>query len=200
MRLNQVLLAVALAGTFLLPSCKNKPTGNKLEVNGSVSNSNAKMIYLEEVPVSTMRRVVVDSAKLGTDGKFKLQSKTTEESVFNLRLDDHTYPLASLINDAKVITVDAKFSDKQSVFAEDYDIKGSYASMQLKEFMKSLNNDLQRIYLTSKVADSLQQQSAPDSLLAPLIAQHTTIAEKIKRTSLSAIEKSENPALTMFVL
>ena len=200
MRLNQVLLAVVLAGTFLLPSCKSKQTSDKLEVNGTISNSGAKMIYLEEVPVATMRRVVVDSTKLGADGKFKLKAKTTEESIFNLRLDDYTYPLASVINDAKVITVDAKFSDKQSAFAENYDVKGSYASMQLKEFMKSLNNDLQRIYLTSKVADSLQQQSASDSLLAPLVAQHSSIAEKIKRTSLNAIAKSENPAFTMFVL
>ena len=200
MRFNQVLLMVVLAGMFLLPSCDDKQTGDKFEVNGTISNSSAKIIYLEELPVGTMQSMVIDSAKLGADGKYSLQARTNEQSIFNLRLDAFQYPLASLINDAKVITVDAKFTNSQSEFAENYEVKGSPVSAQLRDYMKSLNNDLQRIYLLSKVADSLQQRVTPDSVMAPLIAQHSSIAEKIKRSSLDAIAKSENPAFTMFVL
>ena len=189
---------ILLLATSLV-ACKEK-TSDVFEVNGTLTNSSAKTIYLEEVPVATMQRVVVDSAILGSDGKFRLEATPNEHSVFNLRLDESVYPMASVINDAKSITLNATFSGSQNQFADSYEVKGSKASLELRDFMKAFNNDLQKIYLVSKRGDSLQKMNAPDSLIIPLVAEHNVISGNLKRMFFDAIARSENPALTMFEL
>lgn len=186
---------------LMLPfvACKNEQK-DVFKVSGTITNGTAKTIYLEEVPVATMQRVVVDSAELGADGKFRLEAKPKEQSVYNLRLDQSAYPMAAVINDAASVTVDARFSGQQNQFADNYEVKGSGASQQLKDFMKAFNNELQKIYIISQQGDSLQKAGAPDSLIAPLVAGHSDIAERLKRMLLDAVEASKSPALTMFEL
>ncbi len=73
--------------------------------------------------MTTVDRVVVDSAELGQDGKFKLKTTTGEARVYNLRLDQNNYPLAAVINDAAKITVDAVFNAANKQFPESYEVK-----------------------------------------------------------------------------
>ena len=96
----------------LVAGCKNESGTGKFEVSGTIANSGAKMIYLEELPPVTMLKVVVDSATLGADGKYTLKAKATEATIFNLRLDQQEYPLASVVNDNAKITVNANIKDK----------------------------------------------------------------------------------------
>ena len=44
----------AITFAVLLVSCNSKSTGKKFEVSGMITNNPAKMIYLEEVPMTTM--------------------------------------------------------------------------------------------------------------------------------------------------
>jgi peroxiredoxin len=197
--MKKKLIIVISAAAFI--ACNGKSTKNELEVTGTITNNPAKMIYLEKIPVANMQPAVVDSAVLDKNGKYVLKTDLNEASVFNLRLDRNEYPLTSIINDTSKITVDATFSKENSHFAESYEVKGSIASQQLKDFMYSINNNLQRIYLISRRADSLTTSGhESDSLMNSLTEQRITVAKEINQDFSEAISKSNNPALTMFEL
>jgi peroxiredoxin len=193
-----VFLAVVLSS--LLLACKGKNSSGSFEVKGTISNHTARMIYLEEVPMVTMKGVLVDSAELGKDGKYKLKTGATEARVYNIRLDQQEYPIAALINDAPSIQLDATFSKENSQFVESYEVKGSPVSQQLKEFMTDFNTKLQSVIALARRADSLSKQNAPDSLYAPLNTEGMKITGELKSFTLNAIQNSKNPAYSMIII
>jgi hypothetical protein len=193
-------IIIALVPLALLFSCKGKTDEKKLEISGTITNNTAKMIYLEEIPMTTMQRIVVDSAVLGKEGKYKLETETGEARVYNLRLDESAYPLAAVINDAAKITVDAKFSKENSQFPESYDVKGSAASREMKEFMVAFNNKLQLIIAAVQQADSLGKAGASDSSIQVLNTHALQTADETRTLTLMALKKSSNPALSIFIL
>jgi peroxiredoxin len=197
----QLRITLLMTVTVLtISACKNKNANKSFEVSGTITNSNAKMIYLEEVPAATMQPFVVDSVALGADGKYKLKAKTEEATIYNLRLDRNTYPVASVVNDASQITLDAAFNDANKQFAEKYEVKGSVASQHIKEFMVTFNEGLQKIFMISQRGDSLQKAGATDNIMMPLVQEHSGVAKSLKDGFTNAIEKSTNPAATMFML
>ena len=185
---------------FFFVSCKGKSDEKKLEISGTITDHSAKMIYLEEIPMTTMERILVDSAVLGKDGKYKLKTTTGEARVYNLRLDQNNYPLAALINDVSKITLNAKFSKENSQFPESYEVKGSAASEEMKVFMTAFNNKLQSIIADAQKVDSLGRAGAADSVLMTVQAHAMKTAEEVKTLTLDALNKSNNPALSMFIL
>ena len=186
--------------TLIVFSCKEKQTGEMCMVSGTTSNSGAKTIYLEEIPVTSFQRIIVDSAKLGNDGKYELETSTKESAVYNLRLDEQAYPLATLINDAKEIKLDASYANAQSNYPQNYEVKGSAASQKMKEFMTRFSGDLQKIYLLIKRSDSLKQTQAPDNLVSPLEKESQQIAGSLRTKLFDAVNKADNPALALFQL
>lgn len=195
----QKLMIAVLAGV-LLASCTSKSTGKKFEVSGTILNSSAKMIYLEKISAAAMQPVLEDSAALGKDGKFSLKANPDESVVFNLRLDQSMYPVASVINDTDKVKLTIQLSKENSQFAEKYEVQGSPASQQMKDFMFAFNNDLQHIFSTVKQTDSLRKANAPDSLVFPLMTRHRELTDKIRNFTLDALDKVSDPALAMFEL
>lgn len=189
-----------LSPLVLLLSCKNGENGKKLEVSGTISNSPVKMIYLEEIPMTTMERILVDSSEISKDGKYQLKTETGEARVYNIRLSQSNYPLAAVINDAAKITVNAVFSKENFQFPESYDVKGSTSSSEMKEFMVRFNNKLQLIIADFRSYDSLSRTGGADSSLLALRSNAQKTAEEIKILALEALKKSSNPALSMFIL
>jgi len=182
----------------LLVACEKKDK-DSFEVKGKITNSSAKMIYLEEIPVATMQNLVVDSAELDEHGNYSLQTTMQEATIYNLRLDRSVYPMAAVLNDVPKVTVNAEFKPG-SEFAESYEVKGSDASRQMKDFMIAFNNRLQQIFLNDQKADSARQHAGSDSAVAALESSSAQIAAAIQTLTREAIEKSKNPALTMFQL
>jgi peroxiredoxin len=158
------------------------------------------MIYLEEIPMATMQRIIVDSAKVDANGRYKLQTGATETGIYNLRLDQNTYPLTSIVNDASKITVDAVFSKENGQFAESYEVKGSPASQKMKEFMYSFNNKLQSIFFNARQMDSLKNAGAPDSLFKLMEENTILLAGETRTLAMQTLKEAANPALAMFVL
>jgi len=193
------ILLVAIVTTVLI-SCKDKSKGGTFEVSGTITNNSGKMIYLEVLPMATMQAMLVDSAEVGKDGKYSLKADATEASVFNLRLDKSNYPFAAVINDAKKVTVDVTFSKDNKEFPDKYEVKGSEASNQMKDFMFAFNSQLQAIFLKDRALDSLQKAGATDSVLIALQNEQADIAADTRTMFDAAIKKSNNPALTMFEL
>jgi len=193
-------ILIWLTPAMLLFACNNKTEDKKLEISGVITNSPAKKIYLEEIPMTTMQRTVVDSAELSKDGKYKLKTGTGESRVYNLRLDQNDYPLAAVINDVSSITVNARFGKDNAQFPESYEVKGSPVSLEMKDYMTRFNNQLQLIIADSRKYDSLAGAGATDSTLQGIRTHASTISDEIRTQTLDAIKKSGNAALTMFVL
>ena len=105
--MKKIVLVALVAATVV--ACKDKGGVRKFEVNGTIGNNRAKMIYLEELPMATMIPVRVDSAALSKEGKYALKAASGEARVYFLRLDDSQVPLAAVINDATKVTLDAAF-------------------------------------------------------------------------------------------
>ena len=190
---------VALVAVTLF-SCNSKSNEKAFEVSGTITNNSAKMIYLEMLPMATAQVTVVDSVKLGKDGKYSLHAGDVESCVFNLRLDKSGYPFASVINDVKKITVDVTFSKGNTEFPEKYEVKGSDASNRMKDFMFAFNSQIQGIYYREQVADSLQKTGASDSAVMVLQNEKMKLVETAKTLLDSSLQQSNNPALTLFVL
>ena len=94
-------LIVASMAAIILVSCGQSSSEKKFLVSGVISNNTAKMIYLEKIPAATMQPMISDSAEIGKDGKFSLKADAGESVVYNLRLDQNRYAVASVINDAE---------------------------------------------------------------------------------------------------
>jgi peroxiredoxin len=186
--------------SIVLVACTNDVSKKIFEINGAITNSTTKMVYLEEVPAGGMQGMVVDSSIIGKDGRYKLKADAKEALIYNIRLDQNAYPVAAVINDVPKMTLDIGLSKENNQFAEKYEVKGSPASKQMKDFMYVFNNDLQKIYYLSRRADSLQQNNAPDTAIIPLIGEQQMLAEKLRNYSLASFKKANNPALIIFEL
>lgn len=198
--MNIKRVCLLLVPVLCLLSCNSESSGEKFKVSGTIANSNAKKIYLEEVPIITMQRVVVDSAELDKDGKYTLKTTAKESSVFSLRLDDNQFPVASVVNDVSSVTVNATFDKDSHAFTGSYDVKGSEASQQMKDFLLAFNKGVHSIMLISMKGDSLLRLNAPDSVLAPLREEHNQAAASLRKIFDDAVAKSTDPALTVFEL
>src|SRR5688572_2505299 len=175
---------------LVLTSCRGKNTEKSFEVNGTITNSPETLIYLEEIPMTTMQRIRVDSAVIGKDGKFSLKGKANEPTVYTLRIGNNEGPpLAAVINDAPEITVNASFASGNT-YAENYDVSGSKASGQLRDFMVQLNTKLQRVYFNDLQADSLRKAGAPDSAFAPLQEENLRIATDVRSMLITSLQQS----------
>lgn len=194
------ILNVLLAALVLL-SCKDKQSEKNFEVSGVITNSPENIIYLEEIPMTTMQRVRVDSMIMKKDGKYLLKTDAKEACAYTIRVGNNDNPpLAAIINDVPKITVNATFSTGNAGYAESYEVKGSKASTQLKEFMIGLNTKLQAVYFNDLKADSLMKTGTADSAIAALQQESTRIAADIRSLLLTSVQQSESPALTMFQL
>jgi peroxiredoxin len=147
-----------------------------------------------------MQPQISDSVSIGKDGSFSLSADANESVVFNIRLDKSTYPVASVINDAKTVKLDILLSKDNNQFAEKYDVEGSPASQQMKDFMLAFNNDLQKIFILANQVDSLKKAGSTDSLLFPLQAEQQSLADNIKHYSLQSFNKAQDAALILFEL
>lgn len=179
---------------LLLAACKNDKQ-SAFEVEGTIKNSGATTVYLEEASIGSFRPVIVDSAKLDKDGKFEMDALAKEETIYNLRLDENVYPVVSFINDSKHITINADLKGK-----EIYTVKGSRASEALKDFLSNSGEKLRAIYNNSRAIDSLQNAAVSDSIIGLRRAEHTTAVTDLKRYTSDFISKSSSAALSVFAL
>ena len=196
--MKRIALMLFIAVTLF--SCKGKTDEKAFEVSGTITNNTAVMIYLEQLPMAATQGTVVDSVKLGKDGKFSLKAGAAESCIYNLRLDRSNYPFASVINDVKKVTVDVTFSKDNTEFPEKYEVKGSPASNSMKDFMFAFNSKLQGIYYKDQQMDSLQKAGVKDSSIMMVQQERMKLTADAKTLAEATLQQSTNPALTMFLL
>jgi peroxiredoxin len=189
-----------ILASILLGSCKEKSKGETFTVSGKITNTGgAKMVYLDETPMGTRERNVVDSAVIGKDGEYKLKTEATEASIFNVQVNG--VPVASVTNDAAAVTADIDLEHgAMGTFTRSYTIKGSKASEDMKAFTVSFDKELQELIQLVQRGDSLQTAKVPDSVMTPLINQHGVLVQGIQQKTLEAVLASSNPAAALYKL
>jgi peroxiredoxin len=146
--------------------------------------------------MSNMQPVVVDSARIEKNGKFKLNAASGEEAIFLLRFNNTPNPFALLINDTKEMDITADPTNPKEPFT----IKGSPASQQLKEYLTTSNETLTEIYKQSLQIDSLRQMGTADSIVMAVDARRKTTVDEFRNYVLQTINNSKSGALSTFVL
>jgi peroxiredoxin len=197
--MKNVFYLMLIAG---ICSCSSKQ-GSTFTVKGTIKNSNAKTVFLEEDMPGSPQPVVVDSSTLGKDGAFNLKTGVKEETMFSLRTDQSMFPFALLTNDSREVSVQADLANKNNM----YSVKGSDASQQLIDFDKSLDQQAQNIYTLGKAVDSLNKAKKKDSTnktldstLNAYFGEYQTASDEMKSHTVEVIEKSNSPVLTLYVL
>jgi peroxiredoxin len=190
--LRYAVLVMVVAGFM---SCGEK-SGSTFSVSGSIKNSSAKKIYLEETPMAGAQRIVVDSMVLGKDGSFTLKASPSEETLFNLYLDNDVYPFLPVVNDASKITVNADFNKKP----DPADVAGSPATLALKEFMSKGNEKLLQVNVLGREIDSLVKIKAPDSLVNGVNERGRLVLEDFRNYVSQFVKSSNSPIVSVFSL
>jgi len=195
--MKKVLFSVLVATLFF--SC-NDGSGEKFKVSGKILNTGGKMVYLEELSIGTMRPITVDTAALAADGSFSLSAPMGEAAIYNIRVDQNDYPVASITNDKSSVELNITMSKNNNMFPEKYEVKGSPASETMKDFMTTFDDRLKEIFDVSVEVDSLRTIVASDSLINIKTQRLANTAGELKAYTMAEIKKSKNAALTLFEL
>ena len=187
------ILMMGLVTLFV--SCSEEK-GSSFSVSGTIKNKQARMIYLEESQITTLEQVTSDSALIGADGKFSFKRKVKQEGLFNLRLDNEEYPFISLINDEDKITVDADFNNQ----ADFYSVKGSVASLALKNYLTESGNKLRNLYYINKELDSLIGVQADENLIINTEEKSKAEVASLKNYTQKLVLEEKSPSLALFIL
>jgi peroxiredoxin len=194
--MKSILFAALIFGFI---SCTSK-SGTSFTVEGMVKNTDASMIYLEQNLASQERPLIIDSSKLGADGKFRLTTTAKEEGVFSLRAGYARVPFAVLINDSKKLTINADLANLNNL----YTVSGSRASEELVKFDKMVGQQLEVLSHYSQHYDSLIRikPSNPtiDSLRTVDSLGYESESQKMKTYVLDLTKKNISPSLTTYAV
>jgi len=197
-----MLLAIVLCFAIII-GCKEAKQGDgkEFKVSGRLTNNKAKKIYLEEIPMSTMKPAVVDSFNIRKDGTYELKGSGTTAMVYLIRFDQNNFPTLSVVNDTSAIIVNASFPDSSTEYLKSYDVIGSTASSQLKDFVTYFGEAMTQLYNADRNIDSLSRIKRADSAaLNNVISSRKQLALDLKNNILNKINKASNPALAMYIL
>lgn len=180
-----------------MASCNEKDSGKAFSIRGTIENTQARKIYLDEV--ASTQSTVVDSAEI-KDGKFSLGAGAHESVIYNLRLDDNVYPVAYVINDKPKVEIDVVMNPDNPQFSRSYDVKGSPASQAMREYIQAFTRDLQELYYLRRGMDSLKRSGGGDSSIQQMKEKGRMIAEGIREFTINSIRNASDPALLIFQL
>ncbi len=184
-------------------SCTSK-SGTSFIVEGTVRNTNEQIIYLEQNLANSERPLIVDSSKISSNGKFKLETATKEEGIFSLRAGHASLPFAVIINDTKKITIDADLSNPNNI----YNVTGSTASEELIRFDHMIGRQLNLLSHYSQHYDSVarlkaftvSQHSTLDSLKQIDSIGYESTASEMKNYVYEITQKNISPSLTIYTV
>lgn len=198
--MRKILFAVLVLGFV---SCTSK-SGNSFTVEGTIKNTHSDMIYLEQNLPNQERPLIVDSSKIGPDGKFNLTTTTKEEGIYSLRAGNAKLPFAVLINDSKKLTIDADLFNRPAI----YTVSGSKASEELMRFDKMIGEKLESLSHYSQHFDSLSriktvnadEKRTIDSLIRIDSSGYETTAQEMRNNVAGLTEKNISPSLTTYAV
>lgn len=158
-----LLLAFVLVG---MSACDNEP---KFKVQGEVADAQDKKLYLEASSLEGI--VVLDSVKLGGNGRFDFAAACPESPEFyRLRLDGKIINFS--VDSTETVTIKADAGK----FDTGYAIEGSESNLKIKELVL-LQGELQ-----SKVDKLTQDRNIPVGILQTTLSNYVNeYKEKVKK-------------------
>jgi peroxiredoxin len=129
MMVKKIFSVIILLSTFFI-SC-HKQDG--FVINGKITNSEGKYLYLDELKVSSS--IPVDSVKLEKDGTFKFEGKIGYPNFYLLRLTEKNF-VTLLVDTTENISI---YGDAAN-FSRDYIVEGSSGSLLVQELNNKLAN------------------------------------------------------------
>lgn len=198
--MGKVLFALLILGFV---SCTSK-SGNTFTVTGTIKNTDAQWVYLEQNLANSERPLIIDSSKIGSDGSFRLTTTTKEEGIFSLRAGHANLPFAVLINDAKKLSINADLADPNHL----YTVNGSAASEELVKFDQMVGRQLNLLSQYSQHYDSVSRtkastfaaQTTLDSLKRVDSAGYESASTDMKNYVLELTQKNISPSLTTYAV
>lgn len=191
--LRQAFLPAALALFFF--SCQQK-TQTGYTVHGTLKNTTATAVYLEENAPEGAQPVVVDSA-LVKNGRYALATLPKEESIYSLRLAGNRFPFVSFVNDSKDITIDADFKNADAPYA----VTGSAGSEALKTWLYTLGKKINTLQTINYAGDSIgYRRSQRDSIIGTVNSQRTAAVQDIKTYTAQFIASVKSAPVLLFAL
>jgi len=187
-------MCISILTISLLLSCKQE-TKKQFEIAGIIKNSDERMIYLEETPLGSGERIIVDSSVIKSDGSYRLHAKRSEESLFDLFFKNKPFPFAFVINDASKIRVSADAKNPG-----DYIVEGSSATKSLKDFSTTASAKWGKLYLLGREMDSLRKAGAPDSSLIAINSSGQSLLNDLRNFVSSFIKNSTDPITSVWAL
>ena len=134
------LVVLMVIGSLLFFGCRKEP--NRFSISGKISHAEGKVVYLEELLVSSSK--VIDSTKINKEGSFEFKGTTSIPTYYLLKLNENKF-ITLLIDSLEDVVVEADIAN----FERDYSIKGSEGSL----YVKILNDHL---FDTKHKIDSLK--------------------------------------------
>lgn len=187
--MRRVYSLIFIVSIFL--SCKHKET-KEFEVSGQIKNSNGKMVFLQETPLGSGERIIVDSFMIAKDGSYHLKAKSSEESLFSLLFKNDPYPFAYVVNDASKVVINADAQNQN-----DYEVKGSSASQALRDFSMKASAKWTELYRLGHEIDSLKQTGIADTTSSVQIINQQGVARlNDLKTYVSTFIKNSNDPIT----
>lgn len=153
------------------------------------------MIYLEETPLGSGERIIVDSSVIKKDGSYRLQAKRSEESLFDLFFKNNPYPFAFVINDASKISLTADARNPG-----DYIVEGSPATKSLRDFSVNASGKWGKLYVLGSEMDSLKKAGASDSSLIAINSNAQAVVNDLRHFVSSFIKNSHDPITSVWAL
>lgn len=149
---NTMKAAVLMLAALAVASCSQK----KFHIEGTISEAQDSMLYLENVGVESV--TTVESVKLGADGTFSFSGEQAESPEFyRLRISDQIINIS--IDSTETVTVKAAYP----TMITQYEVSGSDNCQKIKELtLKQIDLQqraisLQRSMSINAVADSIDK-------------------------------------------
>ena len=120
---------------LIFSGCKKE---NHFTIKGKISHAGGDTIYLDELQVSTSKPVA--KVKIGEEGEFELEGKTSIPTFYLLRLSNDNF-ITLLVDSVDQVFIEADAAN----FSKEYNIKGSLGSVQVKELNETLNRTEYRL-------------------------------------------------------
>jgi peroxiredoxin len=193
--MRKILLPGAML--VLLASCNEKNnSGGSFTVSGTLKNTEAKTVFIEETNIATGEKTLKDSSAISADGKYAMTVKAEKEGVYNLRLQNDAPPFVTLVNDASKINIDADFS-KQTEF---YSVTGSDASKKIKEYLSLITDSQKEKFSLAMQADSLQKNNGDAAVIENLKTKIKEAAIQLKTKTSQVVSSADKAPLALFIL
>ncbi len=176
---------------ILVTACKNRP--RKFTVNGELTNSAGKTIYLQEMTTFDLRHV--DSMVINESGEFSLTGKGSFERFYALMSGKDDY-ITLILGPGDKVKVTADYENLEKT----YTVEGSEDCRQVRILTSELNRNLEKIKKLRQVfQDSLNE---PGFLKTKerLDAKYMEIAQNQRKFTIDFIKRNLNSLASLMAL